>query len=555
MTRSVSRTPHPPSDQNHAVESSNRNLPTQWNSESDLRAVLDNTHRAYLLLDRDGKILLLNKTAQQLFRDFYSYDCAPGDPLQFIAEKMNDFDYGFHFRSVLDGNWLTYQKPLIREDGSECWFEFHYEPVLDNNNHVARVVISATDITEQKQSDFERQRLRERLLSLQKTESLRTLAGGIAHDFNNLLGGILGFAELSMLSLSESSPVYDYMKKIETATHRAAALSKSLLAFSGHGKFNVQSIEVNDTIENLLLTLIAAVKGKCSISFVPHSVPLSIDADVQQFSQLLLNLVLNAAEAYQDDEKGSITITTGLISFDDNLRLACQFDSDALQGEAIAIEICDDGIGIDQETLLKIFDPFFSTKQFGRGLGLAAVQGIIRSHSGAAKIETAPNLGTKFSIYLPRSSAAISERIDYTTAISEETYTILVIDDDESLLTIERSILEKAGYDVISANDGIKAIDALRENRDRISLAVLDVTMPIMSGEVVLEHLLTIKEDLKVIVTSGFGEADIAAKFIRHKPTVFLPKPFSFEQLVSSINNLLNQDPKSEKLIANESML
>ena len=259
------------------------------------------------------------------------------------------------------------------------------------------------DFTERKRAEEEQLRLEQQLLHAQKLESLGVLAGGIAHDFNNILMAIMGNADLALIRLAKESPAVENLHRIEQAAARAADLAKQMLAYSGKGKFVVEEINLNRLLEEMLHMLEVSISKKAVLRLNPHPHLPSVEADATQMRQIIMNLVINASEAV-GDKSGVIAITTGCIDCDRNYLKDVWLDENLTDGLYVYLEIADTGCGMDKETLSKLFDPFFTTKFTGRGLGMAAVLGIVRGHKGAIKVYSEPGKGTTFKILLPASS-------------------------------------------------------------------------------------------------------------------------------------------------------
>jgi PAS domain S-box-containing protein len=262
------------------------------------------------------------------------------------------------------------------------------------------LLLTASDISNEKQAEEHRIQLEQQLLHTQKMESLGVLASGIAHDFNNIMMAIIGNADLALMRLQQESPVRDNLNRIVQSASRATDLSKQMLAYSGKGKFKVENIDLNHLLEEMLNMLEVSISSKVLLRFkLHHHLPM-VEADVSQISQVIVNLVINASEAI-GDVSGVITISTGFMDCDHSYLNDICADENLTGGQYVYLEIADTGCGIDHETLAKVFDPFFSTKFLGRGLGMSVVQGIIRGHRGAIKVSSEPQKGTTFTILLP----------------------------------------------------------------------------------------------------------------------------------------------------------
>ena len=392
-------------------------------------------------------------------------------------------------------------------------------------------------ITERKQAEEEKSRLGEQLLHAQKLESLGVLAGGIAHDFNNILMAIIGNADLALMRLNSESPVVENLHRIEQAAMRAADLAKQMLAYSGKGKFFVENIDINCLLEEMRHMLEVSISRKAVLQLnLAQSVP-AIEADISQIRQIIMNLVINASEAI-GDKGGVISVTTGSKYCDSSYLKEVWLHENINQGLYVYIEVSDTGCGMDQETLSKIFDPFFTTKFTGRGLGMAAVFGIVRGHKGVIKAYSEPDKGSTFRILLPVSEKP--EALSDFHSISEEWHgsgTVLLVDDEESIRAIGSEMLRTLGFQVIVAEDGGDALDKFKNNPS-IQFVILDLTMPRMDGEQCFRELRKINPGAKVIISSGYNKQDVTQKFDGKGLAGFIQKPYTLSELKETIKNV-----------------
>jgi PAS domain S-box-containing protein len=301
-----------------------------------------------------------------------------------------------------EGNGITVTDELFwRRDGSSFPVEYSSYPIR-KDGQIIGAVVTWRDITERKRNEEERINLEKQLLHAQKLESLGVLAGGIAHDFNNILTAIIGNVDLALMRISTESPAVDNLRRIEQSALRAADLAKQMLDYSGRGKFLVESINLNHLLEEMLHMLEISVSKKAVLQLNLHDLLPTVEADATQMRQIVMNLVINASEAI-GDKSGVIAITTGCVECDKSYLKDARLDENITEGLYVYLEIADSGCGMDRDTLAKLFDPFFTTKFTGRGLGMAAVLGIVRSHKGAIKVYSEPEKGTTFKILLPAS--------------------------------------------------------------------------------------------------------------------------------------------------------
>ena len=404
------------------------------------------------------------------------------------------------------------------EDG-RYWLIKGY-PVRDDAGNIVGAVEITLDITARRQAEEDRRRLEARVQQAQKLESLGILAGGIAHDFNNLLVGILGNVGLAATEAPSSSPLRPFLDRIETAALRARDLTSQLLAYSGKGKFIVRPVDlsglVRETVE--LLHHHLSTKAALDLRLADH-LPL-VYGDVTQLRQIVMNLLTNASEAV-GDAAGTITIATATVHADRPYLEAASLDDDLSEGLYVFLEVSDTGCGMDAEILQRIFDPFFTTKFSGRGLGLAAVLGIVRGHQGAIRVYSEPGRGTCVKVLLPVAEGAATEAPPPQPAVAEPAApeaaqtggTVLVIDDEESVRQVARLALRKAGFEVLVASSGREGLERFQRDPGRIAAVLLDMTMPDLSGEEVFDQLRRVRPGVPVILSSGYNEQDAIHRF------------------------------------------
>jgi two-component system cell cycle sensor histidine kinase/response regulator CckA len=434
--------------------------------------------------------------------------------------------------AVKRGDDFDLECRIERADGELRWIFVRGRPKYGDTGAAVSMSGVVIDITGRK-------RLEEKLRQSQKLESLGVLAGGVAHDFNNLLVGILGNAGVLMEATPEDSPLRQVVENLLQAGERAAHLTRQMLAYSGRGRFVVERLNLEQQVHQIVALIGASIpKGvRIKLDFEP-GLP-SIDGDAGQLQQLVMNLAINGAEAV-GEAGGVVTISTRLREIDPG------YIKDNLAGDSIppgsyaVLEVHDTGIGMDAATQARIFDPFFTTKFTGRGLGLAAVQGIVRGHKGALTVYSEPGKGTTFKVFLPVAGAQEPAFIGQSPApeIRGEG-TILVVDDEEVILRTLATGLELYGFTILTASGGEQAIEILKTMHDRIALVLLDMTMPVVSGEETLRRLHAICPDLPVIATSGYNEVEALRRFGAGL-SGFIQKPFTPRKLAEKIRSVLD---------------
>ena len=402
---------------------------------------------------------------------------------------------------------------------------------------------------ENSQLQEERLNLERQILHVQKLESLGVMAGGIAHDFNNLLQAILGNMEVVSLKLEAESPLRKYIDSGLSAGKHAARLTGLLLAYTGKGFFSKTELDLNELVrENTDILNRANLATITTESRLLADLP-SIFADKGQIQQLVMNLIINATESI-DKQPGRITITTGLQIFDQRILSASLLNEKPEPGYFVFLEVADNGCGMDEETISRILDPFFTTKFIGRGLGMSAVMGIINTHSGALFVESTPGKGSTFKVLfpLPKTSAltAVDELVTEDETVPEEPLsgTVLVVDDDKTVLKTSMKMVSLCGFTVITARDGIEAVEKYREHVDEIDIVLMDVTMRNMDGITAMSEIHKIKPDARIILASGFNEESLGDRIINTHPAGFIRKPYSISALQAVFRSVMGENRK-----------
>ena len=425
-----------------------------------------------------------------------------------------------------------------RKDGTEFSVEIGLSPIVVNRETC--VMAFVTDISERLQHQAELKKIEQKLQDTAKLESLGVLAGGIAHDFNNILAGVLGNANLLEEDLPAGSPLHEMCADIHKSALRAAELCKQMLAYSGRGKFVLTNVDIAWLIKDTLQLIKASVSKKVSLEFTQEQNLLHVEVDVAQIRQVLMNLVLNGAEAL-GDRVGTITIRLGVTQLSSEELLSLTIAPPDHKPEFVFVEITDNGCGISPENLKRIFDPFFTTKLTGRGLGLAAVLGIIRGHKGGLAVTSELNRGTTFRLLLPLAGheAVLAEGGELQASPQwRGAGTVLLADDEECVRQTLSRMLARLGFKTIAVADGREAAERFAETPDNFCLVILDLTMPEMDGAAAFAEMRKIRPSVKVLLISGYSEKEAASRFAGRKLAGFLQKPFpapAFQQAVRTI--------------------
>lgn len=388
----------------------------------------------------------------------------------------------------------------------------------------------------------ERQALEERMNQAQKLESLGILAGGIAHDFNNLLMPIMGNADMMIEELPADSPHRESLREIVHLTQMASELCRQMLSYSGRGHLVTGPLDLSQLVRQMNAMLEVAVAKRASLEYrLADGLP-PARGDAAQFRQIVMNLVLNAAEAVEKcpGRDGRIEIATGAMEADAAYLQSCAPGVAASVGPHVFLEVSDNGEGMTPQVMEKLFDPFFSTRFVGRGLGLSAVLGIAHSHRGAIHVESRPGVGSVFRVLLPPSDGSAPEPEKKSVAWRGEG-TVLLVDDEKAVLRVAQGMLERLGFRVLAASDGSEAIDLFRRHSDSIVGVILDLTMPRMPGNEVLAALRRVRPDVRVLLSSGFDEQAVFARVEHPEGVGFVQKPYTHGKLAAVLRSILDR--------------
>ena len=421
----------------------------------------------------------------------------------------------------------TAAQPGVQRSWNEHWF-----PLRDSAGAIVGLSVAAEETTDRKRAE-------ERLRESQKLESLGLLAGGVAHDFNNLLVGVVGNASLAQEMLPSNHPVSELLEGVLKTGEQAAHLTRQMLAYSGKGKFLVEPLDLSALIPEMIGLVRPSIPKKVALKLELDEDAPPIEADRGQVQQVFMNLALNAAEAIGSHE-GQITVTTRVQNVDEAFRQSHPETAALPAGNYVYLKVDDTGSGMDDATKAKIFDPFFSTKFIGRGLGLAAVAGIVRGHRGAIAVTSAPGRGSSFTVLFP---AAARTTEGPATARGDATLqgagTILVVDDEPMVRQLAQKALERHGYTVLLADSGLAAIDVFRRHPGQIALVLLDLSMPGMSGQEALPELRKIRPEAKMLISSGYGESEAMTLFTGQQVSGFIQKPYTSKRIAEKVKACL----------------
>jgi signal transduction histidine kinase len=419
-----------------------------------------------------------------------------------------------------------------KKNGELFWEAATISPIQNDEGTITHYLAIKEDITERK-------KLEEQLRQAQKMEAVGQLAGGIAHDFNNILTAIIGYGNIALMKIPEGDPLRSYLGQMLAAAERAAALTKSLLAFSRKQIINLRPVSVNAIIERVEKLLQRSIGEDIELKTALTEKDTAVLADSGQIEQVLINLAMNARDAMPNG--GNLIIETGQAEIDDQYIKSHGYGK---LGMYVLISVTDSGEGMDEKTRDRIFEPFFTTKEVGKGtgLGLSMVYGSVKQHSGFINVYSEPGRGTTFTIYLPLLKAGARPAAAGEPAPPPKggTETILLAEDDTALRNLARGVLEEFGYTVIEAVDGQDAVEKFIMLKDRIQLLILDVVMPKKNGKEAFEEAKKIKPGIKALFTSGYPAEIIQKKGILDAGINFIIKPHQPQDLLRKIREVLD---------------
>ena len=503
-------------------------------SETLMKNILESVDEGFIIIDPDFKIISANqaycrqvkcKTENILGKHCYEVSHHSAEPCFHAGEECapnRTFKTGAPSLAV-HTHYDSENKPVYIETRSY--------PVKDQSGAVTAVIETLNNITEVRM-------LEEQLRHAQKMEAIGTLAGGIAHDFNNILSVITGYGSLVEMHLKAGDPSLPYLKEMLAASQRAARLTRGLLAFSRKQVMTLKAVNINDMLADFRKMLERIIGEDIELRVTAAPEVLIVKADTGQIEQVLMNLATNARDAMPHG--GSLSIELGSMTMDDYFISTNGFGE---PGKYAVLSIADTGTGMDEATRLRIFEPYFTTKELGRGtgLGLSIAFGIVKQHKGFLKCQSEPGKGTTFKIYLPVSAALAAQGKEIgMTSPERGMETILIAEDDPVVRNLTRLVLHEFGYSVIEAVDGEDAVSKFKDNQDRIKLLLLDVIMPKKNGKEVYEEIKVMRPDIKTIFVSGYAMDLMQDKGVPDG-SAFLQKPVQMRDLLIKIRDVLDR--------------
>ena len=513
-------------------------------SEEKLRRISESARDGILMVDHLGRTSYMNGAAEAMLGN---------DREEFLGKPILRTVVPERFISMLDqafrealetgeGPGLGQTRELVirRKDGTELPVELSMSSVKHLGSwHLVAVV---RDISQRKSEDEERRRLAEQLQEAQRLESLGALTGGIAHDFNNLLTAILGHAGLMEELVPRDFPLRGSIQEIRNAGQRLADITQQLHAYSGSGRFLVEPVRIGDLVAEMAELLRTSVSKRAQLDFrFQFDLP-AVMGDRGQLQQVIVNLITNASEALEDGD-GEVRLSASSVELDQGRLDGFRHGAGLTPGQYVMIEVSDTGAGITPEIEAKMFEPFFSSRFAGRGLGLAAVSGIVRGHQGGIEVDTRVGEGTSIRIFLPASESsdhAATQEIELLGHTSA-TGTVLVVDDEAPVRILAQQVLEEFGFEVLTAEDGLKAVETYRRLGTSIDLILLDLTMPNMDGEQALRVIQELDPEVKVLLSSGYSRNETMKRFQGCRVAGFVAKPYEMQELLWEVRLALSE--------------
>jgi len=433
--------------------------------------------------------------------------------------------------------------PVRKGHGAEeMFFLVFTAPMRLGRKNLALICLE--DITDLKRAEEYQRKLESQIQQAQRVESLGVVAGSIAHDFNNLMVGILGYADLALMQLVQPSAIRESVEKLKQAATQASELTNQLLAYASKDRLVVRAVSLNKIVEEMARLLKVSIPRRITLTFsLAKNLP-AIEANAQQVRQVVMNLITNASEAIGNSD-GVITIRTGTTEVRGGEHRSYFLHEDLKEGRYVFLEVADTGCGMAKETKARMFEPFFTTKLAGRGLGLAAVLRVVKGHQGAIRVHSQLGKGTTVRALLHRARKGLgrlwAERETEPAATWRGRGTILIVDDESTVRDVAKTVLERSGFRVLTAANGREGVDLFRGHCDEVSAVLLDVTMPQLDGRDVLEEIRKIREDAKVVLTSGYAEDRAADQLAGHKIAGFIRKPFHLQSLLRKLREVIEE--------------
>ena len=503
-----------------------------------LSDLIENSGALVFVKDCEGRYILINHKWEEVT------GLRRQDVLGRTDEELFPGSVGIQFRKndldvLASGQVKELEEILESEKGNQFFLSIKF-PLRNENGSITGICGMTTEITERRQAEEERERLRGQLSQAHKMESIGRLAGGIAHDFNNMIGVILGHTELALLAGTSSEQVRNDLEEIEKAARRSADLTRQMLAFARKQTVMPHTLDLNETVAGMLNMLGRLIGEDIELVWSPGDGLWPVKMDPSQIDQILANLCVNARDAIKDGGRVVISTENATIS-----PTVYEKSEGCVAGDFVKLTMTDNGCGMDQETKSLLFEPFFTTKAVGKGtgLGLATVYGIVQQNRGFIEVESQPGRGTTFRVYLPRDGdlASTPAGEDAGEKLLSGKEIILLVEDEPANLAMARQMLEKIGYRVLTAGLPLDAIRLAQEHAGGIDLLMTDVIMPGMNGWELAKKMQEIRPGIKLLFTSGYTSTTIAHNSVIEEDINFIQKPFTLLDLSTRLRKALEK--------------
>ena len=506
-------------------------------SRDRLNSILENAFDYIMTIDREGKCEDINRTSEGVNREDIIgtsiFDLTP-------PEQRDSIRVGIE-QVWATGNPYEYETSWHNPAGELTWYWCRCGPII-KDGEITALAISATDITDRKREEEQRRKLDAQVQHAQKLESLGVLAGGIAHDFNNILVAILGYSDLALRVMPSHDPNRQYLEEIGKGARSAADLATQMLAYSGKGAFERKVFELNGLVTDMAHLLEVTLSKKVKLNYDLADNHTAVQGDSSQVRQVIMNLITNASDAI-DDVTGAISVSTGTIEINSAQTQQDASGTQLPEGVYVFLDVTDTGCGMDKATLARLFDPFFTTKFAGRGLGMAAVQGIMSGHKGMIEVTSEPGVGSTFKALFPAHDLPTHDRSSSPRVGHDDSWipagAALIVDDDDIVRDLGQRMLEEIGFNVHAASGGLEAIKMLQDRHDDIACVILDLTMPEMDGVECFDKLRQLKSDIPIIIMSGYGKEEMAERFATQDNIGFVQKPYTLGLLTQRLREVL----------------
>ncbi len=516
-------------------------------SEEKYKSIFDNAVLGLFQSKPSGGIIDVNPA----FAKIFGY-CSPDELISDSFGIANPYftnpeDQKQYFKLIHENGFLEqYEFKARRKDGTDIWVCANVRAIYDTNNKIIFYEGNITDISDRKvtelalqKSEKQTEKLQEQITQSQKMESIGTLAGGIAHDFNNILFPIIAQTELMLMDTSEKTPFKEGLQKIQKSAFRARDLVRQILTFSRQDSSELTMMKIQPVIKEVLKLIRSTIPTTIAIKKNIHPDCGEIKADPTQIHRIIMNLATNASHA-MEETGGELKVTLQQVQIDES----CLINPDMKTGDYLELTVEDNGKGMDRKLKQKIFDPFFTTKDVGKGtgMGLSVVHGIVANMGGVVHVESEPEKGSRFHVYLPvveenREKKAVKTR--RKSRVEKGIEQILLVDDEEAIVEIEQKMLEHLGYKVTSCNSSIKTLELFRAEPDRYNLVITDMSMPDMAGDRLAVELIKIRPDIPILLCTGFSQTISEKKAYDMGIKGFLLKPLLIKDLAEKIREVM----------------